>query len=422
MKKVIFLITVITFIFLLGFSVSAEAEVTGIEVESGKITCLENAYGEFIKKLDPETGSYEEIYYYDFIMPDDIIMRITYSDGSYKLSSITRSVDGIMFKWFGNYQITDPWLVGKDNYITVEYLDHTAKLPVELIPNPIEYIETLTPPEREYIYGDDSYGFYNEEEDSYLFWPTDLYGFSFVIHYKNGEEKICTPPNDTTLIDGYRYTILSPDIPVKPGIHKVNFYYMGHTAEYTVSLRETRFPDVSKDSWYYEGVSYCFERGYMNGTDKGLFAPLSKLTREQFVLILARYADADLTKYESRVPSFRDIKQGEWYASAVEWARDSGIMLGTGQGCFGKGKAISRQELATVLYRFASPEKNTDSILPCYTDMYETADWAKDSIIWAISCGILGSTSEKENTISPKMTVSRAQAAKIFMSFSTIDK
>jgi len=420
MRKIFFILCSIIVTVLLGFCVSAEVKVIGIEVESGSISCLENAYGEYLEKTDINTGKTEKYYHYDFIMPDEVIMRVNYSDGTYKLSSINKRVDGVMFKWFGRYQAQDPWLVGKDNYVIVEYLDFTTKLPVELIPNPIDHIETFTAPDREYIYGDEEYGYYDESNDGYIFWPTDLEGFFFTVYYKNGDKKVFGMADEDIYgrINGYRYQIYSTDGYVKAGIHTVKFYYMGHVAEYKVTLKHayTPFPDVKAEAWYAEGVDYCASFGYIRGNEKGLFEPDKAMTREQLVVILARVMNADISSFNS--VSFADVKENSWYSEAVEWARAKGITNGVGENLFGVGRSLSRQELATLLYRISKEEMPDNGAISSFTDSGNIAPFAREAMSWAVSEGILGSTSREEALLSPKMTVTRAQAAKIFMSFS----
>ncbi|MBE6686503.1 MAG: hypothetical protein E7591_04640 [Ruminococcaceae bacterium] len=181
------------------------------------------------------------------------------------------------------------------------------------------------------------------------------------------------------------------------------------------------FPDVWNNSWYAEGIEYCFKHGYILGCDDGTFKPNAELTREQFVTILARVEGADLSEYTNS--PFIDVNAKTWYGSSVIWASTEGFVKGIGDGCFGVGKALTREQLAVILYRYAEAkgmDMTKKSDLTYCNDLETISTWATDSCAWAIKAKLLGSTSETENLISPKMTVTRAQAAKIFMSFDSI--
>ncbi|MBE6686090.1 MAG: hypothetical protein E7591_02550 [Ruminococcaceae bacterium] len=178
------------------------------------------------------------------------------------------------------------------------------------------------------------------------------------------------------------------------------------------------FPDVWENSWYAEGVEYCYKHGYITGTDKGIFNPNGKLTREQFVVILARVAGADLEEYKES--PFTDVSVDIWYGASVIWANSEGIINGIGNGRFGKGQPMTREALATMLYRYAKTQGiNTDkrAALSYCEDAEDISEWAHEACAWAVNAGLLGSTSETVNILSPKVTVTRAQAAKIFMYF-----
>lgn len=181
------------------------------------------------------------------------------------------------------------------------------------------------------------------------------------------------------------------------------------------------FPDVWVNSWYAEGVEYCFKQGYIVGTDKGTFEPNAKLTREQFVTILARASGAKLSEYTES--NFADVKAECWYGPAVIWASEEGIVSGIGNGSFGVGQYLSREQLAVMLYRYAQKQGiNVDqgANLAYCTDADSISNWALLPCAWAIKTSLLGSTSQSANVLSPKMTVTRAQAAKIFMSYDNI--
>ena len=106
-----------------------------------------------------------------------------------------------------------------------------------------------------------------------------------------------------------------------------------NAAEYSGSV----FVDISVQSWYYESCTYCYENQLMKGVGDGVFLPLGKVTREQFVQALANIDSADLTSYaEAAVNTpFKDVKADAWYSNAIEWARANGIVTGISSTVFG---------------------------------------------------------------------------------------
>lgn len=175
------------------------------------------------------------------------------------------------------------------------------------------------------------------------------------------------------------------------------------------------FPDVLGDAWYAEGVEYCFKQGYILGNDQGNFDPNGNLTREQFVTILARIAGAKLSEYTES--PFIDVEPDSWYGPSVIWASENGYVNGIGDGRFGVGEAMTRATVAVMLYRFAGDEQIYTDMLDGYNDRNSISDWAELGVNWAISNELLGSTSKGRLVFSPRMTLTRAQAAKIFKSF-----
>lgn len=182
------------------------------------------------------------------------------------------------------------------------------------------------------------------------------------------------------------------------------------------------FPDVPEDAWYVEAIEYCHKKAWIIGNDKGDFNPADDLTREQFAVILARMANADLGGYAES--SFADVRADSWYGPAVIWAYQNGYVKGTGNGNFGVGNSITREELAVILYRYAQSNgidtaKKADQRY-C-DDAKDISSWALDSVAWSIEIKVLGFTSTTANLFCPKMTVTRSQAAKIFMSFNELE-
>lgn len=191
------------------------------------------------------------------------------------------------------------------------------------------------------------------------------------------------------------------------------------SAEIVTSNAWLPFTDVGEGSWYYDGALFCYVNNIIQGQgNKHTFAPNVNMTRATFVVMLARVAGADTTAYtESR---FTDCK-ASWYIPSVEWAADNGYVSGTGEGVFSPDKTMTRQEMAVLLSRFMQAQSYdvtvAEGTIDAYSDKDSISDWALDGMEYAISAGIIGSTSSNALVSSPKMTLTRAQAAIIFHRF-----
>ena len=175
------------------------------------------------------------------------------------------------------------------------------------------------------------------------------------------------------------------------------------------------FPDVKKGSWYYSAVKYCAMKGFIGGYSNGNFGPADNLKRQDFVMILARIADADLAQYENNASPFSDVKKGAYYYSAVIWAVENGIIGGYSNGKFGVGDNITREQVATILYRYmGSPDvQNVDKTLAKFSDTNRISAYAKTPLAWVVQSGIISGMAD--GRIAPVEGASRAQIATIVM-------
>ena len=178
------------------------------------------------------------------------------------------------------------------------------------------------------------------------------------------------------------------------------------------------FADLDPDQWYWEAVEYCLENGLMEGMEDGYFFPNAKTTRAQLVTILWRLEGSPRT--DGCDLSFDDVKSYAWYKDAVCWAAETGIVKGFDDTTFGPNKHITREQLVTILYRYAG-EKDFDTtihLLPSiliYQDAGDISNWALQPMQWAVSNEIIGGTGD--GSLSPGDKATRAQIASIFHRF-----
>lgn len=177
---------------------------------------------------------------------------------------------------------------------------------------------------------------------------------------------------------------------------------------------QTTFADVPASAWYCDAVEYVYENGLMSGVSGGRFAPDETLTRAMLVQTL--YAMEGRPAAASA--GFADVASGDWYASAVNWAAANGVVSGVSETGFGPNNALTREQLALILYRFAQ-YKGYDvtgtSDLAAYADGSSVSGWAAEAMGWAVDAGLISGVGG--NQIAPTGTASRAQVAQILMNF-----
>ena len=151
------------------------------------------------------------------------------------------------------------------------------------------------------------------------------------------------------------------------------------------------------------------------------FEPQGTLTRAEFATMLYRVSYAPVVTGKS---TYSDVKTGDWYYDAVVWATEAGVVNGMGDGTFAPNDNITRQEMATMLYRLAKAEKVEEDKLASFPDAASVADWAKDAMNWAVSTEIVnGSThDDKVNYLDPTATALRCQAAAVACRYLALSK
>ncbi len=166
------------------------------------------------------------------------------------------------------------------------------------------------------------------------------------------------------------------------------------------------FLDVNVEAWYHEGVHYCLDNGMMKGIAADTFAPAGNTTRAMIVTMLARLSGYSVNGAGSK-----------WYVPSMEWAVANGVSDGTNM----TGN-ITREQLAAMLYRYAveiakvDVDKFTaDTNTLSYDDVFTVSSWANAGVHFCLASGII--TGYEDGTIRPQANATRAEVAKMFMSF-----
>ncbi len=176
------------------------------------------------------------------------------------------------------------------------------------------------------------------------------------------------------------------------------------------------YEDVNTTDWFYDNLSYLYQYGLMTGLQDTVFGPSELICRGQIAVILYRYAGNPETPYQGY---FSDVPEGQFYTQAVEWAAANGIVKGyEDSGLFGPVDPVTREQLAALLYRYAS---NNGYAVPTSGNIHTFPDanavnlFAEEAMQWAVGKQIIRGYGD--GTLSPQNTAERAVCATMIKRF-----
>lgn len=180
---------------------------------------------------------------------------------------------------------------------------------------------------------------------------------------------------------------------------------------------ENVFSDVSSSAWYAEAVNYVYENGLMTGISSTQFAPNNTLTRAMVVQTLYAMANKPAV---SGSENFTDVSSGDWFADAVTWASANGIVSGYNATQFAPNDPLTREQLALILYGYAQMRgyntTQSGTSIQEFTDYGSISAWALEAMDWAVNAGLL--SGKGNGVLDPTGTATRAEVAQILMNFS----
>ena len=176
-----------------------------------------------------------------------------------------------------------------------------------------------------------------------------------------------------------------------------------------ITIQPTVFVDIPNSFWALKAVQYVTENKILSGSGTR-FYPNASMTRGQLAAVLYRMAGSPAV---SGSVKFSDVKAGKYYSDAVVWAGENGIVGGYADGTFRPDNAISRQQIAAFLYRYAKFMKvdvsvGEDTNILSYTDAFSVAEYAMSAMQWACGAGIINGSN---NSLNPTAGARRAQVA-----------
>ena len=170
--------------------------------------------------------------------------------------------------------------------------------------------------------------------------------------------------------------------------------------------------DVKDDDWFADAISFVVSHELMNGVDRYEFAPKSPMTRAMLVTVLYRLEDEP--EFSVGLDSFSDVDVKSWYAEAVAWASENGLVNGTDRG-FEPNANITREQIATILYRYAKyiglvdQDAAVSGDMSKFTDGEKVSAWAQEAMAWAVEVGLF--KGDDTGSLNPQGNATRAEVA-----------
>lgn len=170
------------------------------------------------------------------------------------------------------------------------------------------------------------------------------------------------------------------------------------------------FTDVSSSQWFYDEVLFVYENRLMEGTTKTTFSPYRTLTRATVVTILYRVEGEPAVTEAS---GFEDVGEGQWFTDAIAWAKTAGIVNGTTETKFNPNGAVTREQIAAILYRYCGDYLGQDvsasAKLESYSDFGSISNFAQTPLSWAVATDLIKGVTQ--DRLAPGGNATRAQVA-----------
>jgi hypothetical protein len=182
--------------------------------------------------------------------------------------------------------------------------------------------------------------------------------------------------------------------------------------------RKTPFTDIAHDDWFYSSVRYVYNKGLFTGTSETGFEPSGEMSRAMLATVLYRMENQPKVEFAD---VFSDVQSGSWYSEPIIWANQSQIVEGYGEGIFAPNAAITREQIAVMLYRYAKGkgfDLHAEIASLSFKDADKISDFAKESITWAVSKGIMNGTSDL--ILNPAGLATRAEVATMLQRFNEL--
>lgn len=181
------------------------------------------------------------------------------------------------------------------------------------------------------------------------------------------------------------------------------------------------FSDVESGDWFSEAVQFVKEKGLMDPAEEERFAPGETASRADVVTALWRLEGQPVCG-QGKSGTFSDVPEYEWYTEAVEWAASQELVCGYGDGTFGPEKAVTREQMATILYRYEQMKgggfKGLWMFRLAFGDVSEISEWAYEPLCWMTMHKVM--VGKGNDILDPKGLTTRAEAAQLLKNYLTL--
>jgi len=200
-------------------------------------------------------------------------------------------------------------------------------------------------------------------------------------------------------------------------IGQVDGYYIINTA--IPNRPHPVFRDVMEKDWYYSAVDFVYKNNLFGGTASNTFSPSVSMTRGMFVTVLYRLEGEPVVGTGGQFADVRDTSL--YYYDAVTWANANNVVLGYSNGTFGPNDPVTREQMATIIYRYAEYKQRnmteSGSAYDTFPDRGNVSGYAAAAMRWTVSWGIINGSNGR---LLPRNTATRAEVAQIIMNYVTI--
>lgn len=173
----------------------------------------------------------------------------------------------------------------------------------------------------------------------------------------------------------------------------------------------TAFTDlVQDDDWFYDAVYYAVDRSLFNGVSATEFSPSATMNRAMLATVLHRLSGSPQVSCDGM---FSDVPSSQWYASGISWAAQAGVVNGLGGGLFGPANDVTREQIATMLWRYAGEPGTNGGLF--FRDADQTSSYALTAMCWAVEHGIING--KGDGILDPKGLATRAQVAQMLKNY-----
>lgn len=232
-------------------------------------------------------------------------------------------------------------------------------------------------------------------------------------------------PSGGALTPGHRYLVgedTIADVQVLSGTAQLGLQ-SGYVLEKGEEMK-TPFHDVGIDDWYYDAVAYVYSAGIFTGVSETAFQPDMTMDRAMLMTGFYRLAGSPGREMEEATASFSDVPESAWYHKFIRWAASQEITAGIGDNKFGPSVQLTREQVVTLLYSFATrylgqTMEGRADVTGRY-DYEMSSQWARDALSWAVYYEILDSSWVGENTLGAHQYANRAEVSAMLAAFTEV--